>query len=73
MICREHGYCVGISAGANTEVAMRLRDQGLTVATLWPDCSDRYVSMGLCSPSEERCTCLLHPTCASRRENVIGL
>jgi len=67
----EHGYCVGMSAGANTVAAARLRDEGLMVATIWPDCSDRYVSMGLDSPGEEGSTCPHHSRCAARWEEVI--
>jgi cysteine synthase len=43
----QHGFCVGISSGANMAVAMDLQRQGLTVATLWPDSADRYASVGL--------------------------
>jgi len=67
----EHGYCVGMSAGANTVAAERLRDRGLTVATVWPDCSDRYVSMGLESPGEGEGTCPLVSRCAERWHEVI--
>jgi len=67
----EFGYCVGLSAGANTVAAERLRDQGLKVATVWPDCSDRYVSMGLQSPAEGSRTCPLNSRCSERWEEVI--
>ena len=67
----EHGYCVGISSGANTVVAGRLRDQGLKVVTIWADCSDRYVSMGLESPADSDGACPLRAACATRAENVI--
>lgn len=70
-IHEEFGYCVGMSSGANTLAAARLRDRGLTVATVWPDCSDRYVSMGLESPGDGSGTCPLRSRCASRWENVI--
>lgn len=46
-IRQQHGFCVGISSGANMAVAMELQQQGLTVATLWPDSADRYASVGL--------------------------
>jgi cysteine synthase A len=67
----EHGYCVGMSAGANMVAALRLRDLGLKVATLWPDCSDRYVSMGLVPPSAEGQSCPLSARCAARWQDVI--
>ena len=67
----EHGYCVGMSAGANTVAASRLRDRGMVVATLWPDCSDRYGSMGLDSPADEGSTCPMHSRCAARWREVI--
>jgi cysteine synthase A len=68
----QHGYCVGISAGANMVAAKRLLDEGLTAATIWPDCSDRYVSMGLDAPSEHSSTCPLRAGCAERWERVIA-
>lgn len=71
-IHQEFGYCVGMSSGANMVAAVRLRDQGLKVATVWPDCSDRYVSMGLESPGAASGTCPLKSRCASRWENVIA-
>ncbi len=70
-IHQEFGYCVGMSSGANTLAAARLRDRGLKVATVWPDCSDRYVSMGLESPGEGSGTCPLRSRCASRWQDVI--
>ncbi len=67
----KHGYCVGMSAGANMVAAGRLRDRGMDVATVWPDCSDRYISMGLDSPGEGSGTCPLRSRCAARWEQVI--
>lgn len=67
----EFGYCVGMSAGANTVAANRLRDRGLKVVTVWPDCSDRYVSMGLLSPSEGDDSCPNSRRCAARWDDVI--
>ena len=61
-----HGYCVGRSSGANTAVALRLAAEGASVATLWPDCSDRYVSLGLESPSAGGVVCPLQAVCAER-------
>ena len=68
----EFGYCVGMSAGANTVAANRLRDRGLKVVTVWPDCSDRYVSMGLHSPREGDDSCPSSARCAARWDEVIG-
>ena len=56
-IRREHGFCVGRSAGANMAAALRLQAEGLTVATVWPDCSDRYLSLGLAAPSSPGMRC----------------
>jgi len=67
----EFGYCVGMSAGANTVAAQRLRARGLEVTTVWPDCSDRYVSMGLRSPGEGDGSCPMVSRCAERWYNVI--
>ena len=53
------------------KVAARLRDRGLKVATVWPDCSDRYVSMSLEPPGVASATCPLKSRCASRWESVI--
>jgi cysteine synthase A len=67
-----HGYCVGRSAGANTVAAERWRDRGLTVVTLWPDCADRYASVGLTSPGDGPARhpaappCPMHVACAER-------
>ncbi len=66
-----HGYCVGMSSGANTVASEQLRDCGLQVATVWADCSDRYVSMGLRSPGEGKGSCPLNSRCADRWNDVI--
>ena len=66
------GHCVGRSAGANMLVARRLAETGMSVATLWPDCSDRYVSLGLHPPSSGATTCELHDQCSLRRADVLG-
>ena len=67
-----YGFCVGRSAGANTVVARRLRDAGALVATLWPDCSDRYSSVGLASPASSDVTCPLKSACEARGRELLG-
>jgi len=71
-IRRVHGYCVGMSSGANTAAALRLAERGLSVATVWPDCSDRYVSMGLLGPAGDELRCPLHARCESRSRAILG-
>lgn len=66
-----HGYCVGRSAGANMIAARQLRDRGLTVATVWPDSSDRYVSVGLKPPSSNDVRCPLQSACAKRWSELL--
>lgn len=67
-----HGYCVGISAGANMAVATRMRDRGLAVATLWPDCADRYGSLGLAPPFVDGVTCPHKSECRERAVALLG-
>lgn len=71
-IRKRHGYCVGISAGANTIAAFRLRDQGAVVATLWPDCADRYVSLGLEPPVSPDVQCPYQAACIARSREMLG-
>jgi cysteine synthase A len=71
-IRREYGYCVGISAGANTLAAFQLRDEGGIVATLWPDCADRYVSVGLRAPASLDVQCPFKEACAARTQAMLG-
>lgn len=66
-----HGQCVGMSSGANFAAARRLRERGLSVATLFPDCSDRYGSMGLEGPGSGFSRCPLATHCA-QRSRVLG-
>ncbi len=66
LIRSRHDYCVGLSAGANMAAAACFRDRGLKAATVWPDCSDRYLSLGLGPPSLEEVTCPLRSACAHR-------
>ncbi len=72
-IRRDHGFCVGVSAGANTVSARRLIDRGaVSVATLWPDCADRYVSFGLEAPFSEGVTCPLKEVCGARSLELLA-
>jgi cysteine synthase len=70
-ILGEHGYCVGRSAGANTVAAERLHARGLSVATVFPDCSDRYASVGLAPPSAAG-RCPLSHACALRARELLA-
>jgi len=69
----EHGHCVGRSAGANMIAASRLRDRGLEVVTLWPDCANRYLSVGLESPASAEVRCALRPGCEARTRDLLGI
>ena len=71
-IRQEMGYCVGRSAGANMVAALRLKHHGGTVVTLWPDCADRYVSLGLKAPSSEMPGCELSAECRRRAAELPG-
>jgi cysteine synthase A len=71
-IRKEYGFCVGISAGANTLAAFHLRDEGAVVATLWPDCADRYVSIGLEDPASKDVQCPFRTACAARSRTMLG-
>ncbi len=71
-IRERHGYCVGVSAGANTIAALRVREEGLSVATVWPDCADRYLSVGLEPPSSIEVTCPLRSACDARSRRRTG-
>jgi cysteine synthase A len=66
----EHGYCVGMSSGANLVAARRLLERGLSVVTVWADCSDRYGSMGLHAPESEESRCPLHQRCGARMADL---
>ena len=50
-----HGYCVGISAGANFVAARRLAERFATVATVFADGYTKYRSRGLCRCEPARC------------------
>lgn len=66
-----HGWCVGVSSGANLLAAARFAAsqpaaRKLPVATIWPDSSDRYGSVGLPAPSAETSCCPLAHVCQKR-------
>ena len=65
----EGGYCVGVSAGANMLATRRLRQRG-SVITVWPDCANRYGSMGLTSPSSEG-ACPLKDSCIEKTRRLL--
>jgi cysteine synthase A len=67
-----HGHCVGRSAGANMVAALRLRARGGEGVTVFPDCADRYLSLGLEAPSSEEVTCPLRAACAARTREMLG-
>ena len=69
----EHGFCVGPSSGANLLAARRLKARGVSVATLWPDCSDRYVSVGLLPPAAPDVRCPLQTTCVKRSASRLAV
>jgi cysteine synthase A len=66
-----HGYCVGVSSGANMVAAARLLRRAGRVATLWPDGSDRYGSSGLEPPLGDGSGCALGPLCAARSRGML--
>jgi len=72
-IREDHGYCVGRSAGANFIAARRLRESGAAVVTLWPDCANRYVSLGLKPPSAPDVTCPQRAGCEERTRTLLGI
>src|ERR1044072_8843043 len=47
MLREQHGFCVGISSGANYVAAQRYNRDGLTVATVFADGYAKYQSHGL--------------------------
>jgi cysteine synthase len=67
-----HGFCVGISSGANFAAARRLAAAGARVATVWADRADRYVSVGLGDAGSHGTTCDLRACCAGRTRAVLG-
>jgi cysteine synthase A len=67
-----YGYCVGMSAGANHLAALRWRQRGNEVVTVWPDCADRYGSLGLVPPAWRGPGCPLRKACAARTREMLG-
>jgi cysteine synthase A len=65
-IRERHGYCVGISSGADMAAALTLHDKGLTVATIWPDSADRYGSVGLAGVRDSEVGCPFRSFCQAR-------
>jgi cysteine synthase len=61
-----HGWCVGVSAGANMIAARAFTRPDRTVVTLWPDSADRYVSVGLGPPGNTGRGCPLSHVCQRR-------
>jgi cysteine synthase A len=70
-IRERHGFCVGVSSGANMAVAMAMRDEGFTVATIWADSADRYASVGLAEASAAGVGCRLRTFCAARAQALL--
>jgi cysteine synthase A len=46
-LCRKYGILVGISAGANVAVALKMAKKYDKVVTVLPDRGERYLSMDL--------------------------
>ena len=55
LLAGEHGFCVGISSGANFVVARRLAARFGTVVTVFPDGFTKYRSRGLARCATGRC------------------
>jgi cysteine synthase A len=51
----KHGYCVGISSGANFAAARKLSVKFRTTVTVFPDGCSRYISQGLGLPGNHNC------------------
>jgi len=54
-LCRRHGFCVGVSAGANFLAARQLRASHPTVVTVFADGYTKYQSRGLAKCDAGRC------------------
>jgi cysteine synthase A len=70
-IRNELGYCVGMSSGANMVAALRLRERGMTVATVWADSADRYASVGLCGQAAIEVRCPRRHLCRARAHDLL--
>ena len=68
----ESGHCVGRSSGAATVAALPFVERGLVTATLWPDCADRYESVGLATPFADDVACPLRHACRERSRLMLG-
>jgi len=66
-----HGFCVGVSSGANFAAAQRLAAEGAIVATVWPDSADRYGSVGLLDSSSADVHCALREECLHRTARML--
>jgi cysteine synthase A len=67
-----YGYCVGRSAGANMIAARRMRERVSSVLTVWPDCADRYGSVGLAPAWSDDVRCPLKSACEARARYRLG-
>ena len=65
-----HGWCVGVSSGANMLAARAFAGPDRTVVTLWPDSADRYASVGLGMVRSGSGGCPLAHRCERRRELI---
>ena len=65
-----HGWCVGVSSGANMLAARAFARPDHTVVTLWPDSADRYASVGLGMVRPGSGGCPLAHRCERRRELI---
>jgi cysteine synthase A len=54
-LCQVHGFCVGVSSGANFAAARRLQAQFATVVTVFADGYTKYRSRGLVHCAPGRC------------------
>jgi cysteine synthase A len=71
-IRRDHGFCVGRSSGANLVAALRLKAEGMIVATVWPDSADRYLSVGLEASWSDESLCPVRHLCAARSHHLLS-
>ena len=54
---QKHGYCVGMSSGANFLAAKKLHERFTTVVTVFPDGYYKYQSLGLEASKRHHCQC----------------